>query len=130
MIVVDASAAAEMLLGTPEGLAIAEELLAAEESLHAPHLLDAEVLSALRKAWLRGLVSAERAQAALDDLADLPIERHAHVLLLERAWELKETVSAYDALYLALAELLEAPLVTRDARLTRCAGHDVTILLR
>jgi predicted nucleic acid-binding protein len=130
VIVVDASAAAEMLLGTPEGLAIAEELLTSEESLHAPHLLDAEVLSALRKGWLRGLVSAERAQAALDDLADLPIERHAHELLLERAWVLKQAVSACDALYLALAELLEAPLVTRDARLTRCAGHGATVLLR
>ncbi|MGH9464307.1 MAG: type II toxin-antitoxin system VapC family toxin [Thermoanaerobaculia bacterium] len=130
MIVVDASAVVEMLLASTSGEEIAEELLASERGLHAPHLLDAEVTSALRKGWLRGVLTEERARQALEDLPDLPIERHGHVLLLERAWNLRAVLTVYDALYVALAETLAAPLLTCDARIAKATGLDIEVLVR
>jgi len=130
MIVLDASAVVEMLLESPPGAAIAEELLGSEHALHAPYLLDAEVANSLRKSWFRGLISGARAGEALVDLSDLPIERHGHLILLERVWELRETLTAYDALYVALAESLGAPLMTCDARLARAPDLEIEVWLR
>lgn len=122
MIVVDASAVLELLLQTPAAKAIAERVFATGETLHAPHLLDVEVAQVVRRYWLSGEVSDWRGRQSLDDLRRMPIERYGHEILLPRMWELRANATAYDATYLALAEALVAPLVTRDARLGSVPG--------
>ena len=127
MIVLDASAAVEILLFTAIGQPEAERLLLNGEQIHAPHLLDVEVGQALRKLAARGEITSERARDALADLTDFPIERHAHDLLLERAWQLRDNVTFYDGAYIALAELLDAEVLTCDARLARSPGIEARI---
>jgi predicted nucleic acid-binding protein len=125
--VVDASAVVEMLLGTPVGARCAARLLAPGQSLCAPHVLDIEVAQALRRFAGRGELSSVRGGEALEDLADLPLVRYPHGPLLERVWELRHSVSAYDAAYIALAEALDAPLMTCDGRVARAHGHRALI---
>ncbi len=125
MLVVDASAVTDLLLGRPGADAVAEHLRDHEFDLHAPHLLDLEVLNALRRVVAAGDASAARAAEAIDDLRALPVERHRHDVLVPRIWELRENLSAYDAAYVALAEAIAdepATLVTADARLARATG--------
>jgi predicted nucleic acid-binding protein len=129
VIVVDASAAIEVLLNTPAAARIAERLFAPGETLHAPHLLDVEVAQVLRRYALAGQLDAARGVEALDDLAALPLTRYPHDLLLPRIWELRENVTAYDAVYLALAEVLAAPLLTRDQAFASAPGHEARIEL-
>ncbi|MGH3696977.1 MAG: type II toxin-antitoxin system VapC family toxin [Pseudonocardiaceae bacterium] len=129
MIVVDSAAVVDALTvvaGTDELRAY----LAAED-LHAPGLLDFEIVSALRGLALSGQVSAARAEDALVDFDDLPIRRwpSAHALR-RRAFQLRDNVSAYAAAYIALAEALDCPLLTRDARLARSSGHAAQIEVR
>jgi predicted nucleic acid-binding protein len=122
MPVVDASVLAEYL-GDAERAEPARRRLVADRSrLWAPHLVDAEVGHVLRRGVRRGEIAADAARDALDDLVAMPLRRVRHGQLTPRAWELRENVSFYDALYVALAELLEEPLVTFDARLARAAG--------
>ena len=121
MIVLDASVVVEMLLGTGAGRQIAPRVLSAEESLHAPHLLDVEVAQVVRRYWLAGEIAEQRGREMLEDLAALPVDRHAQTILLPRIWELRDTVSAYDAVYLALSEALQATLWTRDSGLAAAA---------
>jgi predicted nucleic acid-binding protein len=97
--------------------------------LHAPHLLDLEVAQVLRRHAASGQIEAERGRLALLDLEDLPIRRYPHRLLLQRVWELRHNMTAYDAVYIALAEVLGAPLVTCDRRLAGAAGHNAQIEL-
>jgi len=123
LIVVDASAVLELLLGGPAASAVAERLGAEDETLHAPHLLDLEVAQVLRRHALGGVLDEQRGRQALEDLADLGLARHPHDLFLPRIWSLRHRVTAYDAAYLALAEALPAPLVTLDRRLARAGGH-------
>jgi predicted nucleic acid-binding protein len=127
VIVLDASAALELLLRTRAGETIEQRVFRPAESLHAPHLLDVEVAQVVRRFARAGDLDDERGRAILQDLADLRIERYPHDILLPRIWELRDTVTAYDAAYLALAELLEAPLLTRDARLAKAAGHRAVV---
>ncbi len=117
MIVLDASVLLELITGTQLGLAIGERIRPHTLSLHAPHLVDVEVTQVLRKCVRTGLISADRARLALDHLAALDIERYPHGPLLPRAWALRDNVSVYDGVYVALAEALPAILLTRDARL-------------
>ena len=127
MIVVDASALLEVLLNTSAGAPIAERLFASSESLHAPHLLDLEVAQVLRRYSASEELDAERGLQALADLADLPLRRYPHEPFLVRIWELRHNVTAYDAAYLALAEALRAPLVTRDGALASVPGHTARV---
>ena len=127
MIVVDASAVIEVLLRTASASVIEARLFHPGQSLHAPHLIDVEVTHALRRLALRGEIDDTRGRDALADLADMPIRRYPHALLLATAWSLRSNVTAYDAMYVALAEALGAPLLTRDQRLATTAGRFVTV---
>lgn len=127
MIVLDASAALELLLGTPVGERLRHRLLRSTTTLHAPHLIDLEVAQVLRRYVLIGAMTAERGRQALDDLADLGLTRYPHDLLLDRIWELRPQMTAYDAAYVSLAEGLDATLVTRDRRLAASHGHHARI---
>ena len=129
MIVVDASALLEALLGTAASAAVTRRIFEAGQTLHAPHLLDVEVAQVLRRYAIAGDLDDQRARAALDDLADFPIRRYPHGLLFPRAWELRNNFSVYDAVYVALAEALDAPLLTRDRRLANAAGKHVSVEL-
>ena len=122
MIVVDASVVLEVLLNTPAGTILAERLLDPSESAGAPQLLDIEVLQVLRRYALAGEIDSERGLQAVEDLAALPIVRYPHDALRHRVWELRHNVTAYDATYVALAEALDATLLTRDERLATAPG--------
>jgi predicted nucleic acid-binding protein len=123
VIVLDASAAIEWLLRSPAGRRIDERIYSRNESLHAPHLLDLEVVQVLRRLVREDAVSKKRADEAIRDLLDLRIARYPHFVLLPRIWERRHNLSAYDAAYVALAETLGATLLTRDRRLASASGH-------
>ena len=97
-------------------------IFAANETLHAPHLIDLEIAQVLRRYARSGAVSAERCAEALADLADFPITRYPHFMLLAPIWQMRHRLTAYDAAYLALAEALDAKLVTRDRALAEAGG--------
>ena len=94
-----------------------------------PHLLDVEVLNVLRRQTLRGTLAKERGAMALQDLENIKMSRYPHAPLLGRIWDLRETVTPYDATYVALAEALDTPLVTRDTRLAQAPGKRATVEL-
>jgi predicted nucleic acid-binding protein len=127
VIVLDASAALEVFLKTPRGLRHAGDIFGEER--HAPHLLDIEFAQALRRMALAGEIPHERAKLLLDIFRDTNVVRHSHVPLLGRVWELRQSLSAYDAAYVALAEAIDAPLLTCDAKLARSHGHGAKIVL-
>lgn len=121
VIVVDASALLVALTDDgPAGTRVRERIDADEA--RAPSLIDIEVASALRRRCALGLLSQQRSQQALDDLVRLPLPRIEQRALLRRAWELRDNVSVYDAVYVALAEACRTTLVTTDARLARAPG--------
>lgn len=128
MIVVDASVVVDMFLGG--GGAAGDELdtrISRQEEICAPHLLDAEVGQAVRRLSMHGEMTIGRARASVGELGDLPIRRYPHPWLLPRAFELRDNVTTYDGLYLALAEVLGAPLLTCDARLRDVPGCHATV---
>lgn len=128
-LVVDASALSEYLIGSPVGLAVASAL-AADPQAHLPHLAVVETASVLG-GWVRGgQLSPDRARAALADLADFPGSRWPAEPLLPRLWELRDNLSAYDATYVALAEALDAVLLTADQRLSRAIEARATCAVR
>lgn len=123
MIVVDASIVVELLIGAGEGTEqLRERLLKHARTIAAPHLMDAEVGQVLRRLAAKREINARRAREALVDLADLPIHRYPHTPLFDRAFELRQNTTFYDALYLALAEGLAGELWTRDRALGRIPG--------
>lgn len=129
MIVADASAVVEVLLNTDAGGDIADRLLDREQTIAAPHLLDLEVLQVLRRFALAGDLDAERAEQAVTDFSDLVILRYPHEPLIRRIWDLRSNLTAYDAAYVALAEALDVPLLTRDAGIARSPGHSARVEL-
>ena len=129
MIVVDASAVIESLLQTACAPAVEAFLFRPGETLHAPHLIDVEVTQVLRRYAITKAIDVRRCQTGLEDWLLFPVNRYGHDVLLARAWELRDNVTACDAVYIALAELLSAPLLTRDVRLSNAAGHKAKIQL-
>ena len=127
MIVVDASAIVEMLLRTTAGLRVTPRVQTTTSTVHSPHLVDAEVTHVVRRYTLAGDIDAERGAEMVAILRDLVIQRHDHRPLLGRVWELRDSVGAYDALYVALAEALDAPLLTADERLATAHGHSADV---
>jgi predicted nucleic acid-binding protein len=127
VIVLDASIVVELLTNSSLSDSLRSELLESGESFLVPHLLDVEVVSALRRLVAGQRVDAHRTQQMLADLASLPAERYEHVPLLERVWELRHNFTAYDAVYIALAEAAGATLYTCDERLAK--GHRARVKL-
>jgi predicted nucleic acid-binding protein len=129
LIVVDASALLEILLRTPRADQLMARALNASERLHASHLLDIEITQVLHRLVQRKEITIARAEQAFDDWANLIIERHEHQALVPRIWRLRDSLTANDAAYVALAEALDAPLLTCDAKLAGAQGHGATIEL-
>ena len=129
MIVLDASALVELILHTPGGALIAARIADPVEGLHVPHLADIEVAQALRRYVRGGELDGQAALAALDDLRALDLQRHPHEPLLTRVWQLRQNLTAYDAVYVALAEVLDAVLLTCDGRLSRAVGATARVVL-
>jgi predicted nucleic acid-binding protein len=125
--VLDASAVLEILLGTAAGARLRRRIVSSGATLHAPHLVDVEVAHVLRRYAIAGELSEVRGQMALTDLADMAITRYAHDRLLTRVWQLRDNLTGYDAVYVALSEALGAPLVTRDRRLALASGHHAAV---
>jgi predicted nucleic acid-binding protein len=121
MLVVDASCLYEVVVGAP-GAGPIRRRLAADPDQAAPHVIDVEVFSVIRREHLRGNLDATAAEQAVEDLESWPGDRFPHRRLLPRAWDLRDTVRGWDAMYVALAEALDAVLVTTDARLAGAAG--------
>jgi len=122
VIVVDTSAVIEALLGDPANRDLRHRL-AVEDAIHAPHLIDVEVLHVLRRLVYREVVTLERAQRCRLDLGRLRILRYPHHPFADRIWQLRPALTAYDAAFVALSEALSAPLITSDSRLKRASGH-------
>jgi predicted nucleic acid-binding protein len=127
LIVLDASAAIEWLLQTPAGIKIDKRMFSGNEPLHAPHLLDVEVAQVLRRYVREKILSGQRAREALEDLDDLQLNRYPHDFLIPRVWDLRATLTAYDAVYVALAEVLGAALLTCDRRIAFASGHQANV---
>jgi predicted nucleic acid-binding protein len=133
MLVIDASATADLVLARPVAEKVASHIADHNGDLHAPHLLDIEVVSAVRRLVASGEATPTRGVEAITDLLDLPLVRYPHEILVPRIWELRQNFSSYDAAYLALAESLTdegVPLLTTDQRLARAtrAHSDVELL--
>ena len=121
MLVVDASCLFEVVADTPRAGEIAARL-AADADQMAPQVIDVEVLGVIRAHYLRGHLDGTAAGQAVADLRDWPGDRIGNRWLLDRAWELRDSVRGWDAFYIAVAEAFEAPLLTLDARLARAHG--------
>ena len=125
MIIVDTSAIVETLAGSAPDAALVHRL--ATDDLHAPHLLDVEVLHTLRVLITRRAATADKIEAARHAFEHLALTRYPHTPLRTRIWELRNNLSAYDATFVALAEELSAPLVTTDGRIAEATGLRATV---
>ncbi|RZV41755.1 MAG: PIN domain-containing protein [Acidimicrobiia bacterium] len=122
MIVADASVLLEALVGGGPRAEVVRGRLGVARQVHVPHGVDLEVAHALRRLVARELVGEALAVTAIDQLQRLPLNRYPHVPFLDRIWELRATVTPYDAAYVALAEAVDAPLITLDQRLAGATG--------
>jgi predicted nucleic acid-binding protein len=122
VIVLDASALVELILDTPTGQLVAARIADPAVGLHVPHLADIEVVQALRRYVREGEIDAGAAAVALGDFRALDLQRHAHEPLLDRIWALRKNLTAYDAVYVALAEVLDGVLLTCDRPLSHAPG--------
>ena len=129
LIVVDASAVIEWLLDSPAGIRVEERMFARDQVIYAPELLYVEVTHGLRRQVLARRLLPLRAEQAITDLLDLEVNHFPHALVLNRVWQLRDSLSTYDAMYVAIAETLEAPLLTCDARIASAHGHRAKIEL-
>lgn len=129
LVVLDASAVVELVLGTAVGARIRDRVTDPRISLHSPELVDLEVLHVLRRYERLGTVRPDRAWEASRNLIDLDLARYSHGALLERVWSRRFNLTAYDAAYVTLAEILDAPLLTTDGRLARVPGLPVVVEL-
>lgn len=129
MIVVDSSAMVNLLLRRPRAASIFARLFDHRGAIAAPHLVDVEVAHALRRQALAGEIDDERLHRATGQLSSFPLRRFGHELLIARALELRANVTAYDGVFLALAEALRAPLLTSDARLADVPGHRADVVV-
>ena len=129
MIVVDASLVLDLIIVTPAAKDIQLKLAAADKPLHAPEVLDLEVLQALRRQLRLKHLSPERAGIALEIFNSLPIKRESHQRLIARIWALRDNLTAYDAAYIALAEAMEAPVWTRDRKYVGAAIHRAEVVV-
>ena len=127
MIVLDASAAVELVLATRPGAAVAQRLR--RETVHAPAHLDVEVIGAIRRAVVRRLISDHEGLVAVADFLNLPVRRWLTKPFVQRAYQLRTTHTVADGVYVALAEGFRAPLITCDRRLAQSHGHDAAIEL-
>jgi len=128
VIVVDTSAVVTALAGRSPSQGLIERL-SGDPDLHAPHVIDVEILHALRRLVARGRLSEERAADVRLDFGDLTIMRYPHHPLADRIWELRNNVTAHDAAFVALSETLDVPLITCDARLASAGEHSSDIEL-
>jgi predicted nucleic acid-binding protein len=129
VIVLDASALLELILDTPAGRLVAGRIADPTEGLHVPHLADIEVVQALRRYVREGEIDTAAAEVALEDLRALDLQRHAHEPLLERVWALRKNLTAYDAVYVALAEVIDGVVLTCDRRLSKAPGMSRRVAL-
>lgn len=123
MIVIDASAFSDVVLARPAAARIRERVERDDQHIHVPVTFDVEVLQTVRKYWLNGEADDQIGLIAIGLLRAASIQRHDLSPFLARIWELRRNNTAYDAGYVALAESLDIPLITRDARLARSSGH-------
>lgn len=127
MIVLDASAACELLLRRTDERRLVELVLADGASVHAPDLMSVEVLHVIRRMTRASAVTSKRADELRADLADLPVHSYPSRPLLDRAWVLRDNFTVYAALYVALSEALDATLVTADRALARAARSTTAV---
>jgi predicted nucleic acid-binding protein len=128
VIVLDASAVFELLLNTRFGKMVAEKIRPPGVTLHAPHVLDLEIIQVLRRYVRNEMISEKRAAQAVFDLQQLDLVRYPHEALVPRIWALRHNLTAYDAAYVALSEAMDAPLITLDKRLAASSGHRAEIV--
>ena len=127
IVVPDASAVVELVLATATGAGIRRRLSDPRVSMHGPELVDLEVLNVLRRYVNAKLVTMDRATQAFGILENLDLRRHRHRPILRRVWSWRSNLTAYDAVYVALAEILNGPLLTTDARLANAPNLPVPI---
>lgn len=129
VIVVDSSIVLEVLLRTDSAPEIEHRIFSRKETLHAPHLIDLEVAQVIRRYTAAGNMTSGRGLEAILDFLDFPITRYSHEIFLTRIWQLRGSMTSYDAAYVTLSEALSAPLLTKDARLATSSGHRARIVL-
>lgn len=126
MLILDTSAAIHALLHRPGNPDLLRRL-AAEPILGAPHLIDIEVLHALRRMVRMGEITEDQAADVRTDFDDLPLVRYPHTGVADRIWALRHNLTAYDAAYVALAEMIDCPVITSDERLAKVSGHSARV---
>lgn len=127
MIVLDASAAIELVLNTGAGQQINDRIGREPDTIQAPHLIDVELIHVIRRFVMRDVIDVARGEMAIRLWRLLDVQRHDHEPFMPRIWQLRNNLSAYDAMYVALADALSAPLITADRRLAAAPGTGIRV---